>query len=95
MARQPDAPSRALGWLAADSAAALRGLGRKLPHYGRYSYLAFTGTQPNNVLKGQWPVVDSLLSVSVEQSDRAPVSSSRAKLAPRPVLAPPVEPFSS
>jgi Peptidase family M1 domain len=94
MARQLDAPSRALGWLAADSADALVGLGRKLPHYGRYSYLAFTGRSPDNVLKGQWPVLESPLSVSVEQSDGAVVSASRATLAPRPALVPAVEPSS-
>jgi len=85
MARQPDAPSRALGWLAADSAAALGGLGRKLPHYGRYSYLAFKGTQPDNVLKGQWPVLDSPLSVRLTPRAAA-VQQAPARLAPRKPL---------
>ena len=69
LGRQPQAPDQALGWLAADTAAALPGLGRKLPHYGRYSYLGFSGTAPDNVLKGQWPVVDSPMSVRVQQDD--------------------------
>jgi Peptidase family M1 domain len=85
MARQPHAPSRALGWLAADSAAALGGLGRKLPHYGRYSYLAFKGTQPDNVLKGQWPVLDSPLSVRLAPRAAA-VQQAPARLAPRKPL---------
>ncbi len=63
LGRQPNAPDQALGWLAADSADALPGLARKLPHYGRYSYLGFTGTEPDNVLKGQWPVVNSPMSI--------------------------------
>jgi aminopeptidase N len=61
MARQSAHPDQALGWLAADRAEALPGLGRKLPHYGRYSYLAFSGDEPVNTLKGQWPVVNSPL----------------------------------
>jgi hypothetical protein len=94
LARQPEAPDQALGWLAADSAAALPGLGRKLPHYGRYSYLGFTGAAPDNVLKGQWPVVNSPMSVRVEQADDATVSFSPAALAPRKALVAPAELFS-
>ena len=81
--RRMDAPDLALGWLAADTAAAVSGLGRKLPHYGRYSYLGFTGVGPDNVLKGQWPVVESPMSVQVEQADGVMLSSASASLAPR------------
>ncbi|MGB5602119.1 MAG: M20/M25/M40 family metallo-hydrolase [Gammaproteobacteria bacterium] len=94
LGRQPDAPDQALGWLAADSAAAVSGLGRKLPHYGRYSYLGFTGTEPENILKGQWPVVESPMSVPVRQLDGATVSTSQASLAERPALIVPAESFS-
>ena len=86
LGRQPQSPDQALGWLAADSAASLPGLGRKLPHYGRYSYLGFSGTAPDNVLKGQWPVVNSPLTVPVLQGDGAAVSFSPASLAPRQAL---------
>ncbi|NNJ98441.1 MAG: M20/M25/M40 family metallo-hydrolase [Gammaproteobacteria bacterium] len=81
--RRTDSPDLALGWLAADTAAAVSGLGRKLPHYGRYSYLGFTGTGPDNVLKGQWPVVDSPMSVHIRQADGVVLSSTPASLAPR------------
>ena len=91
LGRQPNAPDRALGWLAADSAAALPGLGRKLPHYGRYSYLGFTGTEPDNILKGQWPVVNSPMSVHVVQRDGAPVRFDPASLAPRKALVTPAK----
>jgi len=37
------------------------GLVRKLPHYGKYSYLAFEGDEPTNIAKGQWPVFNSPL----------------------------------
>ncbi|RKT45997.1 M1 family metallopeptidase [Thiocapsa rosea] len=50
-----------LGWLAASEPAALPGLARKLPHYGKYSYLIFSGTAPDNQAKGQWPSGDSEL----------------------------------
>jgi len=33
-----------------------------LPHYRKYSYLAFEGDEPNNVAKGQWEVTDSPMS---------------------------------
>ena len=52
---------QALGWLAAGETATLPGLARKVPHYGKYGYLVFTGTAPDNQLKGQWPPNDSPL----------------------------------
>ncbi len=64
-ARHPGNPEKAVGFLAIDPAAAFPGLGRKLPHYGKYSYLGFEGTEPVNVLKGQWRESDSPLRVDV------------------------------
>jgi aminopeptidase N len=95
MARQPQNVDLALGWLAADSAAAVPGLGRKLPHYGRYSYLAFTGTAPDNILKGQWPVVGSPMSICVAQQDGAVIDYRPAPTAPRSPLVAPPERFSA
>ncbi len=40
---------------------AIPGLVRKLPHYGKYSYLAFEGDEPTNIAKGQWQVLNSPL----------------------------------
>ena len=94
LGRQQERPDQALGWLAAASPAALPGMGRKLPHYGRYSYLAFTGTAPDNVLKGQWPVVNSPMSVTVAQEDGVTVEASPARLAPRSALVSATERFS-
>jgi hypothetical protein len=65
LARHPGNPDQALAWVAADNVAAMPGLARKLPHYGKYSYLGFIGDEPENVLKGQWPVIDSPLSVTL------------------------------
>jgi len=54
---------RPLGLIATGLAEALPGLARKLPHYGKFGYLAFTGTEPDNRLKGQWPSGTSRLAV--------------------------------
>ena len=94
MARHPANPDQALGWLAAGQAAALPGLGRKLPHYGRYSYLAFTGDEPANMLKGQWPVVHSPLSVALVQEGMT-AKGDEMRLAPRTPLAPAPSLFST
>ncbi|ODS32358.1 MAG: peptidase [Candidatus Scalindua rubra] len=92
MARHPSNSAYALAWLATDNVAAMPGLGRKLPHYNKYSYLGFTGDEPTNVFKGQWPVVNSPMSIAVLQSDDKEVEPTIAKLAPRVSLAqlPPV-----
>jgi len=95
LGRHPENPDQALGWLATNDAAALPGLGRKLPHYGRYSYLAFTGKEPANVLKGQWPVLNSPLSVPVSANHAAASDATRASLAPRTALVAPTEKFST
>ncbi|MCB2212745.1 hypothetical protein KQI52_11580 [bacterium] len=47
----------------ASSAGALGPLARKLPHYGKYSYLAFTAGE--NIAKGQWDVTESPLIVAL------------------------------
>jgi hypothetical protein len=86
-ARHPSSLQHTLAWMATETAAALPGLGRKLPHYGKYSYLGFTGDEPANVAKGQWPVVDSPLSVLLPQADGRTVSVAPATLAPRKALA--------
>ena len=54
---------RPLGLIATSMAAALPGLARKLPHYGKYGYLAFSGPEPTNRLKGQWPGGESAFQV--------------------------------
>jgi hypothetical protein len=63
IARNPRNGDMALAFIASGSVEALSGLGRKLPHYHKYSYLAFEGDEPVNVLKGRWPVVDSPMTV--------------------------------
>ncbi len=64
----PDRAAQPLAWLGAHQPSALPGLGRKLPHYGKYGLLAFAGDGPRNVLKAQWPVVSSPLSVVLDSA---------------------------
>jgi Peptidase family M28/Peptidase family M1 domain/PDZ domain len=59
----------AILFIATDSAGALPGLGRKLPHYQKYSYLVFEGDEPANVDKGRWPVLNSPMTVFIPDTD--------------------------
>jgi hypothetical protein len=68
-ARNPKNPELVLTWLNAENSEAMPGLGRKLPHYGKYSYLAFEGDEPTNILKGQWPAVKSPMSAMISYED--------------------------
>ncbi len=52
-----------VGWLGSERAAALPGLARKLPHYGRYGLLVFEGDEPSIRRKAQWPLGESAMSI--------------------------------
>ena len=72
VARHPRDPTRAVCWISADPPSAIAGLARKLPHYTRYSWLAFEGDEPTNVGKGLWeplasPLVRRLAEEPVER----------------------------
>lgn len=41
-------------WVVAGNAESIPGLMRKLPHYGKYGYLVFEGSAPENRDKGTW-----------------------------------------
>jgi aminopeptidase N len=88
-ARNPANRDTALMFIAADKPGALPGLARKLPHYHKYSYLAFEGDEPANVAKGRWPVVDSPLTAFFPGPDGAVSRVEMGKLAPREALASP------
>lgn len=60
---------QAVIWLASNNIEAIPGLARKLPHYRKYSYLAFEGDEPNNVAKGQWQVRNSPMSYAFDDAD--------------------------
>jgi hypothetical protein len=72
-------------YVAAPTAAAADGLARKLPHYGKYSWLVFTGDAPDNEAKGEWPASQSpLVRVFESQATWAalPVRAALAGLPP-------------
>lgn len=73
-------------FIALDNKNAIEGLIRKLPHYGKYSYLGFEGDEPVNIAKGQWPVLNSPL-VKVFDSE-AQSTSMIEKRVPLATLAP-------
>jgi len=73
---------RATAFLAVDDETTATALARKLPHYHKYSYLAFEGPAAENVLKGRWDVTSSPLTAFV-----AKAPSARATVPPRTALA--------
>jgi hypothetical protein len=85
-ARHPNNPSSVMVWLTVGQPDAVAGLARKLPHYGKYSYLAFEGAEPSNMAKGQWPVVHSPLTFRFDHTgaihSRLPQRPALAQLAP-------------
>jgi hypothetical protein len=92
VARHPASVEKAVGWIFADPPAAFPGLGRKLPHYGKYSYLGFEGDEPTNVVKGQWQESDSPLRVDLRAEGQRTAAFPALALPPRRALAelPPV-----
>jgi aminopeptidase N len=86
-ARDPENKDTALMFIAADRAQSLPGLGRKLPHYHKYSYLAFEGDEPANVAKGRWPVVNSPMTAFLAEKGGTIAHVEMGKLAPREALA--------
>ena len=54
VARHPADPELAIGLVHIDDMIAMPGMIEKLPHYGKYSYLSFTGSEPSNDVSGIW-----------------------------------------
>jgi hypothetical protein len=86
-ARHPENEDLSLTWVASDLPEALPGLGRKLPHYHKYSYLGFEGEEPTNVAKGRWAVFDSPMTVFVPPKDGTIPKAKMGELAHRAPLA--------
>jgi hypothetical protein len=85
--RHPADPEAAVGWIVADSTEMLAGLGRKLPHYGKYSFLGFRGAELTNTVKGQWETTDSPLVVDLRPAAKRDEPLPPLALPPRPPLA--------
>lgn len=49
-----DQKNGTMTWVVAGNAESIPGLMRKLPHYGKYGYLVFEGSAPENRYKGTW-----------------------------------------
>ncbi|MEN8223285.1 MAG: M20/M25/M40 family metallo-hydrolase [Acidobacteriota bacterium] len=83
--KNPANRSKVVVFLSADNNKALSGLGRKLPHYGKYSYLAFSGEEPSVNLKGQWESENSplirIFKRGLSFGHRLPVREPLGKLA--------------
>lgn len=72
VARHPQAPELALGFIDIDQPEAVPGMIEKLPHYGKYSYLSFAGDEPTNDVKGVWSASASPLQWTNPELDHAP-----------------------
>ncbi|HMA72178.1 MAG TPA: M20/M25/M40 family metallo-hydrolase [Xanthobacteraceae bacterium] len=79
--RHPKNPDSVVIYVAASSEAAAEALARKLPHYGKYSWLVFAGDEATNEATGEWPVGDTPLARNLTPQAK-PI-----KLAPRKALA--------
>ena len=84
--RNPGNPENVVVWLDTEVPEAADGLARKLPHYGKYSYLVFEGKEPTNIVKGQWPVINSPL-VKVLSADESNVRLAGTNYPERQALA--------
>lgn len=63
--RNPGNNDMGLLFIATEVSEALPGLGRKLPHYHKYSYIVFKGEEPQIMEKGRWPATDSPLTAFI------------------------------
>ncbi len=79
--RHPQNPASVVIYVSASSEAAANALARKLPHYGKYSWLVFAGDDATNEATGEWPIGDTPLARNLTPQAR-PI-----KLAPRKALA--------
>lgn len=70
--RNPNNPEQTILWLATANPKAVPGLSRKLPHYGKYSYLVFSGDEPENIAKGQWQISASPMAVDLQSPQPRP-----------------------
>ena len=85
-ARNPRNSAATVAFMHIHSKDAVEGMARKLPHYGKYSYLAFSGSAPDNRLKGIWTTAESPLVKAFSSVDSLPPPPARPALAELPPL---------
>ena len=64
---------KAVAFVGCDVPPTISSLARRLPHYGKYSYLGFDAESGRNLVKGNWVVSDSVMSALVGGEGDAPV----------------------
>ena len=74
-----------LAWIAIGNSKGVSGFSNKLPHYHKYSYLAFEGEEMINILKGKWAVLNSPMTIFFSQKRTTQLI--RGKLLSRKALA--------
>jgi hypothetical protein len=79
-----DNNGQTIGFVGANIKESIPGLARLLPHYGKYSWLGFEGSRPNNVMKGIFPPLHSPLHYNIPVNGQRPVIKVRLK--PEPPL---------
>ena len=84
----PGEPGRFMMFVSLAHPAAGRALARKLPHYGKYGYLAFKGPEGTNTLKGRWAWTRTPMSLPVRFEGKFPPGPARSVLPPDPPLWP-------
>lgn len=84
--KNPGDLTRVIVLMSSQNEKSLSGLGRKLPHYGKYSYLSFSGEEPVNNGKGQWESENSplkwIMDRTVGTDHRIPERKPLGTLAP-------------
>ncbi|MFL2856738.1 MAG: M28 family peptidase [Pseudohongiellaceae bacterium] len=87
--RHPANPELAVGWIHVEDMVAMPGMIEKLPHYGRYSNLSFTGSEPTIDVRGVWTSPNSPMQwkkpdlVAELQWDNLPSVESLTTLPPK------------
>ncbi len=77
--RHPTNVNKAVGWIVVDPVEAFPGIATKLPHYGKYSYLAFEGDEPANIASGEWTNSDSPLRVDLCSAEQRAAATPPAR----------------
>jgi hypothetical protein len=85
-ARTANDAAQNIGFIGCDNTSAFAGLARKIPHYGKYGFLAFAGDEPVNVRKDEWPVRSSPMTIVFDprSAQFPPPLPQRSSLAAKP-----------
>ncbi len=84
----PGKPGRFMMFVSLADPAAGPALARKIPHYGKYGFLAFRGPGGANTLKGRWAWTRTPMSLPVRFEGKLPPGPVKSVLPPDPPLWP-------